>query len=336
MRKTILWLLILSCVLLVAKKNEEPEWLNNPKSIYPDAMYLSALGEGDTRLAAENDAAGNLSRVFESRIKVDQTYRERYQELTRGATTEAQSLSEMDRNVGVQAEQTLFNIQFGESYSDKTGRVHVIAYLDRLRTGEIYNSKIEENANQINWYLDKQKSTDDALTKYALQNAAVIVATNNQVLMEQLRIISPNMAEFIQLPYDLNELQTTLKDMGKNMRISIAIKGDQDDKITNTLKEMLSEAGFSLGDNGVLKITGEIGYEKVNLGKDDQKFVRWEITVDLNDQSGENLIHYYEKGREGHISYPEAMERSVREIEKKLKKQFIGKLNDYIDGLVMK
>ncbi len=336
MRKTILWLLILSCVLLVAKKNEEPEWLTNPKSIYPDAMYLSALGEGDTRLAAESNASGNLSRIFESKIKVDQTYRERYQELTRGTTTETQGVSEMDRNVGVQSEQTLFNIQFGESYNDKTGRVHVIAYLDRLRTGEIYSSKIEQNAGQVTWYLDKKKSTADPLTQYALQNAAIIVATNNQVLMEQLRIISPNMADFIQLPYDLTELQSALKEMGKEMKVSIAIKGDQDEKVTNTLKEMLGDAGFSLGDNGVLKITGEIGYEKVDLDKGDQKFVRWEITLDLNDCNGENLIHYYEKGREGHINYPEAMERSVREIEKKLKKQFIGKLNDYIDGLVMR
>ncbi len=335
MRKTILWLLILSCVLLVAKKTEEPEWLTNPKSLYPDTMYLSSLGEGDTRASAENDAAGNLSRVFESKIKVDQTYRERYKELTRGTATETEDISELNKNIGVQSQQTLYNIQFGESYTDGKGRVHVIAYLDRLRTGEIYSSKIEQNANQVSWYLDKKKSSNDPLTKYALQNAAIIVATNNQVLLEQLRIISPNMADFIDMPYDLTELQATLKEMGKSVRVSVTIKGDQDMKITNLLKEMLNEAGFGLADDGYLKVTGDIGYEKVDLGKSDEKFVRWEITLDLDTQKGDNLIHYYEKGREGHISYPEAMERSVREIEKKLSKQFIGKLNDYIDGLVM-
>ncbi len=335
MRKLIIITLLVCSVFLFAKKQEAPEWLDNPKSIYPDAMYLSALGEGDTRRGAESDAAGNLSRIFESKITVDQTYQERYRELTKGVSSETEELSQMDRNVGIQSEQTLFNIQFGESYTDPKGRVHIVAYLDRMKTGEIYSSKIEANANQVTWYLGQKKETDDLLKKYALQNAAIIIATSNRVLLEQLRIISPNMAEFIDLPYKMTELETTLQEMGKKLQISIQIKGDEENKIASSLKEMLSDAGFSLGDSGILKIDGEISFEMVDLDKQDQKFVRWEITLDLNDQQGENLIHYYEKGRDGHISYPEAMARSIREIEKKLKKQFIGKLNDYIDGLVM-
>ena len=47
---------------------EPPAWILNPQSTYPAAQYLSAVGEGDSRRAAENNAAAGLSRIFESQI----------------------------------------------------------------------------------------------------------------------------------------------------------------------------------------------------------------------------------------------------------------------------
>ena len=54
MKKTILLsiiiILILSCVAHAKKrKGSKPEWLKNPKAVYSKAMYLTAIGEGDSR-----------------------------------------------------------------------------------------------------------------------------------------------------------------------------------------------------------------------------------------------------------------------------------------------
>ena len=50
----------------------EPKWVSNPKTDYPDDLYLAAVGAGDTRRSAENAATASLSRIFESHIESDE------------------------------------------------------------------------------------------------------------------------------------------------------------------------------------------------------------------------------------------------------------------------
>jgi hypothetical protein len=88
MKRNILYilmaLLMFSCAVHAKKKkNKAPKWLENPKKEYPENMYLSAIGEADNRSMAENMAAGNLAKIFESNVKTDETYSQRYEELTK-------------------------------------------------------------------------------------------------------------------------------------------------------------------------------------------------------------------------------------------------------------
>ena len=46
--------LIAGCAM---RGGNRPEWVDNPKLAYPENLYLVAVGEGDTRQAAENSAA---------------------------------------------------------------------------------------------------------------------------------------------------------------------------------------------------------------------------------------------------------------------------------------
>ena len=93
-------------------------------------MYLSAIGEADSRRDAENMAAANLARIFESRVKADETYKERYMELTKGGSTTYEEQSDVTKSVNIQAEQTLVNVEFAESYTNNMGRVFVLASCD--------------------------------------------------------------------------------------------------------------------------------------------------------------------------------------------------------------
>ena len=79
--KIILYLIIfglLSCgasTKTTASKNpdERPNWIDNPTSSYPDSKYLTATGLADTKTAAEDNARGNISKIFQSKINLDQT-----------------------------------------------------------------------------------------------------------------------------------------------------------------------------------------------------------------------------------------------------------------------
>ncbi len=71
----------------------KPDWLANPKSVYPDDQFLSAVGAGDTRRAAENSAAASLSRIFESRIESD----ERLSDQSRETNTSFERTTDFER-----------------------------------------------------------------------------------------------------------------------------------------------------------------------------------------------------------------------------------------------
>ena len=146
---SILLTLLLSCAVQAKskRKNIKPEWLTNPKSLYPEQMYLTAIGEGDSRTDAEQNAAGNIAKIFESVVKTDETIRQRYQELITENDINYNDMTDIQKNVNIKSKQTLYNLQFGESFTDNIGKVHVLAYLNRTLTADIYEEKIMKNIN---------------------------------------------------------------------------------------------------------------------------------------------------------------------------------------------
>lgn len=330
----IIAMLMLSCS-MYAKKNKAPKWLDNPKSEYPENMYLSALGEADSRDMAENMAAGNLARIFESNVKTDQTYTQRYMELTKDGQTSYEDQSETLKNINISADQTLFNIEFGESYTDKMGRVHVIAYLNRMKTADIYEQKINENAERIKQYKQLADESFDILFDYAAMSAAAAFSSQNEILLNQLGIIFPTAKEMLELDYNHTDIMKQTAEIAKQIGFSVHIKNDEDNKISILVEELMNDLGFVISDNPLLKADGKVLFEETDLQRE-EKFVRYELQLQVIDPIDNTILTLDTKGREGHISYSEAKARSVRSVEKEIKKNLKKKIISYFDSMVLK
>jgi hypothetical protein len=318
------------------KNPGEPEWLQNPKKVYSDQLYLTAIGEGDTRSEAENFAASNLAKIFESQISADDTYKQRYIELTKDDETTFEDLTDVTKDVKVTSAQTLYNIQFSESYTNKVGRVHVLAYLNRTQTAEIYEEKINKNSRNIEYYVAQAESSDDVRVKYAALSAAALISNNNEILLKQLDIISPNFAEFIEINYDHNEISRLAAEYARSISFKIDIKNDRNNKITNIVKNMFTDMGFVMNSNPVLSVKGDIRFEETDLNRDDFEFIRYELNLEITDLKNTVVSSLTEKGKEGHTTYFEAEERAVRKLSEKIGRSFKNKLIDYFDGLIKK
>ncbi|OQX70545.1 MAG: hypothetical protein B6D62_04535 [Candidatus Cloacimonas sp. 4484_275] len=302
----IIVLLSISCVMQAKTgKNKKPLWLENPEKVYSPQIYLVAIGEGDSRKDAENNAVANLSRIFESKVKADETTTQRYLELTRNKTTTIEDEFNVETRVNVKSEQTLYNIKFADSYTDNLGKTYVLAYIKRMETAEIYTEKINNNAEKIHYFIDLSEKTNDIIKQYAALNAASTIAAVNETLIEQLNIISPTAKEFLELNYEYQKLKNQAAEKAKNITFSV-------------------------------KVSGSILFENTDLKRDDDfKFVRYTFDLKVVDNNGDTIISLFEKGKEGHTTYLEARERAIRKIGKKIKKKFRKKLTAYFDGLVM-
>lgn len=326
-----LFLLLFLFALSNIKAQNLPEWINNPSSIYPDINYLVAIGEGDTRKAAENNALSNLSLIFKSDIKVDNTQLDKYDEFF-GDKESFQHHSNVTKKVNISGGQTLYNVKFGNTFTSNTGRVYIIAYIDRMETAEIYNEKISNNSSKVQYFLDIANKSDDALSKYAAFNAAYLYAIENEKLKAQLKIISPDFGN-LKTNYNFDEINVATKDAAKKVSFNVSIENDTDEKIEFLIKDLVNNKGFVLNSNPLLVINGKVDYEKLDLRRN-EKFINWTLFLNVLNINNETLLTCSYKGREGSVSYDAALSRCINEISKKIKNDFNNRLTEFFDGLI--
>ncbi len=319
-----------------AFSQQKPAWVDAPQSIYPADRYLTAIGVGDTRKSAENDAAANLATIFQSTIKAEQTVTDRYKELfTSPAHSTLEHQNETTKNISVSSDQTLYNVQYAESFTDNTGRTYILAVLERQPTADIYQKKIEENEALMDSCINQSIKANDPILKYAYMNAAYVFDKINEPLKNQLTIIIPGMTYQSKSKYDDVKVQKMLLSARKGIPFALNIQGDGEGTISNAVKGMLTDQGFIIKKDGLLTITGSVEFEDIDLHRE-EKFVRWSYALSVVDMEKTTLASFSEKGREGHLSASEARARAKRTMTQKIQTDFSGKLNEYFDGLVRK
>jgi hypothetical protein len=316
-----------------------PAWMDNPGSIYPESQYISALGAGDTRQAAESNASANLTKRFKVQIDVDDTMLRRYESFTKLSGTMSESLSEsQQRQVQSRSSETLIDVQFSEIYTDNLGRVNVVAFLDRKKSGDLYAKRIQDNLQSIEVYLANEERTIDIPEKYAYINAALAISQVNEQMLEQLDIISP--AHKNRLAVDESRRMATLSEkqqkIAKQIGFSVAIVGDDDQKITIQVQQAISKLGFQLSPQAILTVAGSVDYEALDLRRDNLTFYGWQLDLKLTDPSGKTLISIVERGREGGLDETAAKRNAVRQMSKIIAKRFQKELIDYFDRMLIK
>ena len=316
------------CKILAPEKT--PDWMENPKSIYPENRYLVTIGEGDTRRAAENSAVANLSRIFEAHIESD----ERLLDQSRETVKTFERTTDFTSDINIFSAQTLCNIQHAEAWKDDVGRYHAVAYLERRTTAAIYRDKIGEQTSRVNFLLANAEQTDDLLKKYATLRAATRHAAQAQQLLQQLKIIHPPSVPDSTPSYTENKIHKALADTAKQIRVEITVEGDDAHRITSTLEELITRYGFVVGKPAILKITGSISVYDTEQRTQDLVFVRYALALQIREADETVLVSINEKGREGHISLAEARTRAFRTLENMIRPNGAQRLDTYFDALI--
>lgn len=317
------------------KGGTPPQWILNPYNQYAEADYLAALGEGDTRRDAESNAAGSISRIFQTSVQVDSTAIQRYNEIAKDGGYQTESERSITETVNLQSQQTLINVQYGDVFIDDTGRYFIIAYINRAQTAQIYNEKINKNSEAVVNFLNSSRQSSGVLKKYAYIDAAFLFSTNNELLLNQLSIISPGYKETIAMPYNHNDLLMERTKIAEQMIFSINIANDTDNKIANIITQLLSSRGFAVTDAfSPLAIAGNVLIEPVQLNNGYEN-VRWTLTVDMKDETGNILVSFNKDQRETSVSQQQAIALAFNQMESKIESDFLGEFTKYLDSFVV-
>jgi len=329
-QSSILLLLLLTLAGCKSFTHRVPDWVINPKSVYPENKYLASVGEGDTRRAAENAAAANLARIFEAHIQSD----EQLHDQSRETQDSLERTIDFTTDINVVSAQTLFNLQHAEAWVAKNGRVHAIAYLNRRETAAIYRDKIDEQTSQVNFLLASIRETADPLKKYATLRSANRHAAEASNLLRQLKVIHPASVPSATPSYSLNKLHKMLADSAKEIRVQISIEGDGEQRMTSTLEEFITHYGFVIGTPAVLTIGGRVNINDTGEKTNGLVFVRYQLALKIKNAQGDTLVSINDKGREAHKTLEQARIRSFRTMENAIKAGGAQRLDQYFNTLI--
>ncbi len=327
-------LLLISCSSNKNKIDEEPAWINNPKALYPDGLYLSAVGYGSSRRAAESDAMGSIARIFKTEIKAEDKFTERLKEISINDESQVSMFAENEKSISMHAEEDLINIEIGETYVNKLGRVYCLAYINRSNTADIYAEKIQQIENKINYYLSKSDATDSYYLKYSYLTSAVALAHQNKVLLEQLSIISIDDYELIRIRDKTAEVEAILGQVASEISFSISFADDENGFFENTVSQVINDLNFNVVQEGsMIEIIGNVDYQQVKLDRS-EKFYKYDFILKLQDNQGNVVASLNKKGRAGSISYSEAKNKAKRLVQKDIESNLERKILNYFDSLV--
>ena len=307
----------------------EPDWVRNPKTTYPENRFLVAVGEGDTRQAAENAAAANLARIFESHIESDERLVDSVVETEENITR----TTDLTTDINILSSQTLLNVQHAEAWKDHMGRFHAVAYLNRRDTASIYREEIEELNRQVESLLAKVEQTVEPLKQYALLRTALKTARENDVLLRQLKVIHSASASASAPSYSLLHVRQATIESAKSIRVSIHLEGDPDGRMADSIREFITRYGFVVGKPAALTLTGRVMVEDTGKRTAGLAFFRYHLALQISNTQGTVLTAINDKGREAVTNTNEAPERCHRTMENALNLKGRLGLDAYFDAL---
>lgn len=312
-----------------------PAWFFDPGSVYPQETYIVGIGSGDTRSDAEDEALGALAQVFSVEINVDRRTEERYRDIVSGGSTLSEQEQILAQRTDIRAAQTLLNVQFDDVAIDDRGVVHVIAVLERVPTGRVYADIVAANAERIVDLRQVGTNDPDPVRRFAFLSAAEVVATNNERLQQQMRIIAPNMLASMTLGYEYAEIQRLRADAVQQLDVAIQIDGDQDGRVASAVAQALSSERFPISDGaGFLQADGTV---RIQPPDESGQFsvVRWSLSLSLVDQNGNALVAYDLQDRATGVSAEAALGFVYLDIEEAVRTQFANRVRAFFDGLAL-
>lgn len=269
--KRIFFIISLLCLsaLAFSKSAPVPEWVQNPKKVYPNSEYLAQRGSGTSAEKARTDATAALSRYFQTNVSANLS-------TTMSSVMSGESVEEKTvvvDDVSVQSQVDFFGLEYTEPYYHKPEKKwYCVVYMNRAEAWENYKPQIEISKNSFNSLYKNLNKETDSFTKLSLCKKVWESAKELLQKLEYGRIISPKEEAAYQDERDkISEITAIFEESKQNCSIYLQIDRDYNRTIAAALSTAFKECGF-----------------RVSKTKDDANYTA-EVSVDDN-ISGENPL----------------------------------------------
>lgn len=277
-------------------ESSAPDWFLNPDEAYSEGRYLTAVASGPSSQAAQNNAFGNLARIFEADIEASQELRDDYREVQEGGeVTESQKNTRMITRSDIQSNQKLLNSEVLEQ--EEVGDTHyALVGMERQETLSIYSEEIESNRSLVADYRERAGTSENPITRLAFLQKALVLAKVNDRLLTQRNIVAGGSGASMAEASPIAALQEEVRTAQSNCPVVVrAENGDIPASIQDQVGATLEMAGFRVierPEDAILEALVKYR-ERPALESRDQEFLRWTLAIELTDQTTQQTLETF-------------------------------------------
>jgi hypothetical protein len=317
-----------------------PRWARDIKAVYPDAVWIAAVGQGATRQKAELAALDALAGIFHTDILgVTHAYEAYTQTITGANKKKSVSLDEsldFAQNVTATASVSGLIGVVTEAVQDKKGIWWANARMNRAECAAIYTKTVRENEKIITDLRASAAKQPGTLDAYANLRFAIIVAEVTDDIQSKLAVLDSGAAQRGVSYGNTDALRAEAMNAAHTVTIGIQVNGDESGRIANALAAFFTGYGLRTGPGGAYTLSAQHTIENVDRpNKQGYTYVRYVFQTVVKDGNGKDVFAWSETGLEGHISDKEARQRVLRALENAIQEgDFARRFTDYLDSLL--
>ena len=169
-----------------------PDWVNGSSKKYPAALYLTGVGQADTRQAAEDRAYAAISKIFAAEISSKTQEWEKYlQSDSKGGSEDSRQIS-IEQATQVSTKKVLENVTIAETWLDESKAIYyVLAVMDRQHAASSLRDRIMSLDLKVEELLKQTRQSGDKLQTVRVLHSAVENLLLREAYNTELRIVSP-------------------------------------------------------------------------------------------------------------------------------------------------
>jgi hypothetical protein len=261
-------LLITACS---SASNQAPLWINQPKNVYPESEYLSAVGEGRNNEQAKQVALANLSRIFSVSLAEEQIDKSTF------SSELGKTNTEVSRYISAKADQELKGATIKETYQSLQGQFYAVAVLKKMPTARAFRDSINQ--------LDRAVAGNLSYAKNTAPNFFTALKALEQAHMNQQQRENDNRNLLIVAPIGIASSITSfdIEQLIKKSLSSLSFKIDSDDKfMQQQLSASASNLGVTVANNSSMILSGKVDKQPV-YSQGGWFWLRGNIHINVND-----------------------------------------------------
>jgi hypothetical protein len=327
MKRNIPLVFMIGLVCMYAGAQDKPAWVDQPSAVYPERLYVSAVGSGRDRRGAETSALGALSAYFKQSITSTININDTERQVNGRSSSESQMSQSIEASSALDA---LIGAEIKNAWNDtKADNWYAVAVMEKALCGGLYAGEIDKAVHEIGVLIGIPGEPSFETIGNCRRAQGLLEKADIYTLILRMLGGANRQAEISRL----NTAASAALAEARAMPVDVRVEGDVNGRIKAAFAETFTAAGFRTGNrNSRFVLEAALILSPVTGGR--YFNTRYTVNAILRDtRTGAELFSYNAGNRESHpAGQEEADNRAVAGAERKIANEFPETLGEYLNN----